>query len=58
MREEMVVQFSQAERITKERFGQAEKVNKERFDRIDQRFELAKKFNKELIGSLAVDIKE
>jgi len=64
-REEMAVQFSQAERIAKERFDQAEQVTKGRFDQIDQRFaqmdqrfELAEKFNKELIGNLATDIKE
>ena len=53
-REEMTVQFSQAERITKERFDQleqrfeqAEQANKERFDKVDQRFSLSEQLTKE-----------
>ena len=50
-REEMTVQFSQAERITKERFELAEQLNKERFG-------IAEKFNKEQFNNLNFDIKE
>jgi len=50
-REEMVVQFSQAERITKERFEQAEQLNKERFG-------IAESFNKEQFNNLNFDIKD
>jgi len=38
-REEMIVQFSRAEKISHENFEQADKMNAERFKQIDNRFE-------------------
>jgi len=56
-REEMVVQFSQAERIAKERFDQLE----QRFEQAEQLnkewFGIAEKFNKEQFNNLNFDIK-
>jgi len=48
-REEMVVQFSQAERTAKERFDQAEQVTKGRFDQVDQRFSTLEQATKEAV---------
>jgi len=57
-REEMAVQFSQAEGVAKDRFNQAELINKERFDLIQERLAQAEAVNKEKINELVADIKE